>query len=98
MKLERTRNTSSLASSAPMPHASEALRPVAHTAAGENERRRSRQQELDAAEPFAVGDFQGSEKLLEQAHELAARIVAEGASTLLLNTHTPPLPHIDDEV
>lgn len=48
------------------------------------DRQRSVQQEINAIDPRAIGSFQGGQRILAEAHELAAALSALGGEADLL--------------
>lgn len=71
-------------------HPATAPAPVGSAAGTEADRRRSLRQDLEEIEEKAVGEFEGQEQVLTQAHEVARQLAGLGpAADKLVRPVTP---------
>lgn len=88
MKLDRLASTTQRLSQESMERmrhvAGERIRRVDALEGVEGDRQRSLQQEISEIEPGAIAAFNGSEHVLQDAHELAVQVAALGAGADLL--------------
>lgn len=103
MKLDRLASTTARLSAEAAERgrqvAADGIRRVEMAEGVEGDRERSLQQELAAADPRAVGEFQGDDRRLRDAKEIAAQVagLGEQASELLHPAVlAEKLPHLND--
>jgi hypothetical protein len=103
MKLDRLASTTARLSAEAAERgrqvAADGIRRVEMAEGVEGDRERSLQQELAMADPRAVGEFQGGERLFQDAKEIAAQVAGLGvqaAELLHPEVLADKLPHLDD--
>jgi hypothetical protein len=82
------------------PHG-EQIRRVEALAAVENNRQRSLQQEMAEVDVRSLGPFEGSPQVLQEARNVAARLIVlggHGEALIKLRALSQALPHVDDTV
>ena len=104
MKLARLESTTASPSRESRERAAAAsAQPVRRVEAGEalsGDRERSLQQEVAEIEPKAIGDFEGGERIIEEARQLAACLTRLGDNAqglVRLQALSQQIKRIDDE-